>query len=293
MNVTALANLMHMLHAADTGKRTLIMGILNVTPDSFSDGGKFVTPEDAVRAGMRMAEMGADILDIGGESTRPATFSAGTRVSQEMEADRIAPVVEGLARALPDMPISIDTYRAKTAQIAIDCGACFINDVSALRADSDMAATAAKCGAVVCLMHMNGLPGAIADRMTDADVTAAVRDHLQERANAAMAAGVARSHIVLDPGLGFGKSTGQNLELLRRQRELLTPGFPLLVGASRKRFLGAALGGTATADRLEGTRASAAIAIMNGAAILRVHDVREVKRAAMVTDAILNGWKEE
>jgi dihydropteroate synthase len=287
MNNRALSNLLDLMDS----RRTLIMGILNVTPDSFSDGGRFVTAEDAIAAAKQMVHLGADIIDVGGESTRPATFAGGTGVDFEEEADRIAPVVEGLCRALPDLPISIDTYRAQTAELALECGACFINDVSAFRADPRMQEVAAKSGAMVCLMHMNGIPGCIAHSMAEPDVTAAVRLHLTERAEAAERAGVAKGHILLDPGLGFGKSTEQNLELLRRQRELLEPGYPLLIGASRKRFLGAALGGAAVEDRLEGTLASAAVSIMNGASILRVHDVLAVKRTAMVTDAIVHGWR--
>ncbi len=277
-----------MLDAARNGHRTLIMGILNVTPDSFSDGGKYPGVAAAIEAAKQLVAAGADIIDIGGESTRPATFQTGIFPGITEEMNRVLPVIAGVCAALPALPISIDTYHAATAEAALTAGACLINDVSAMRADSDMAALAGKTGAVVCLMHMNGLPGNIADAMDDADAVAAVKAHLQERVDAAIAAGVLRERILVDPGLGFGKSTKQNLELLRRQRELLLPGIPLLVGASRKRFLGSALGGAPVHERLEATCAASAVSILNGAAILRVHDVLEVKKTALVTDAIMH-----
>jgi dihydropteroate synthase len=265
------------------------MGILNVTPDSFSDGGKFQSVENALEQAERMIADGADILDIGGESTRPATFQCGASISIDEELRRVIPIIAHISRRFPGTPLSIDTYKAVVANAAVDAGAVLINDISAMRADPDMAHTMAETGAAVCLMHLLGLPGRIEVRPMYVDVVREVRDHLKERALAAEMAGILRERIVLDPGIGFGKTTQHNLELLRRQRELVFTEYPLLIGTSRKSTIGVVLDGAPPSDRLEGTAATIALAIANGAAIVRVHDVKEMRRVARMTDAIVRG----
>jgi dihydropteroate synthase len=279
-----------LLAAARRGERTLVMGILNVTPDSFSDGGQFFAPEVAVAHAAQMVADGADILDIGGESTRPATFASQTPLAPEEELRRILPVIQALSERLPDVPLSVDTYKAEVARQAVAAGAVMVNDISALRADPDMARTVAELGTPVCLMHLLGLPMAIPKHPEYGDVVAEVGAHLRERAAAAQAAGIALEHIVLDPGFGFGKTVQHNLELLRRLRELTTLGYPLLVGTSRKSTLGKVLGDLPPEDRLEGTAATVAVAIAYGAALVRVHDIKPLSRVVKMTDAIVRGW---
>ncbi len=279
-----------LLNIARQGQRTLIMGILNVTPDSFSDGGLYSDVETAVARARQMVEEGADILDIGGESTRPATFASHKPLSVDEELRRILPVVEALSACLPDVPLSVDTYKAVVAQRAMEAGAAMINDISALRADPDMAATLAELDVPVCLMHLPGLPTALSPSPDYGDVVQDVAEHLRERAEAAIRAGIAPRNIVLDPGIGFGKTVGQNLELLRRLRELTTLGYPLLLGTSRKSTIGKVLGGLPPEERLEGTAATVALCIANGAAIVRVHDVKAMTRVARMSDAIVRGW---
>ncbi|HZT42863.1 MAG TPA: dihydropteroate synthase [Chthonomonadaceae bacterium] len=283
-------NLGTLLAAAREGRRTLVMGILNVTPDSFSDGGRYFDANAAVARAEQMAAEGADILDVGGESTRPATFTSQSPLDPEEELRRILPVIEAVSARLPSLPISVDTYKAEVARQAIATGAAMVNDISALRADPQMASLVAELGVPVCLMHLPGLPMALPSRPEYTDVVADVRDHLRERAEAAITAGIAREKIVLDPGIGFGKNVDQNLEILRRLRELTALGYPLLVGTSRKRSIGTVLGGLPPEDRLEGTAATVAIAIAYGAAIVRVHDVKEMARVARMSDAIVRGW---
>ena len=279
-----------MLDIARRGQRTLVMGILNVTPDSFSDGGLYSDVETAVARARQMVEEGADILDIGGESTRPATFASHKPLSVDEELRRILPVVEALSACLPDVPLSIDTYKAVVARRAIEAGAAMINDISALRADGDMAAILAELNAPVCLMHLPGLPTSIPANPDYGDVVRDVSEHLRQRAEAAIQAGIAPHHIVLDPGIGFGKTVGQNLELLRRLRELAALNYPLLLGTSRKSTIGKVLGGLPPEERLEGTAATVALCIANGAAIVRVHDVKAMTRVARMSDAIVRGW---
>ena len=268
------------------------MGVLNVTPDSFSDGGRFFVPHEALAQAVRMVEDGADILDIGGESTRPATFATGSPLDAAEEMRRILPIIQAITARMPEVPISVDTYKAAVARRAVEAGAAMVNDISALRADPEMAATVAALAVPVCLMHMPGLPTAVPAGPVYADVIREVREHLMERAEAAIAAGIAPENIVLDPGFGFGKTVAHNLDLLRRLRELTTPSYPLLLGTSRKSTLGAVLGDLPPNDRLEGTAATVALSIANGAAIIRVHDVREMARVAKVSDAIVRGWDE-
>jgi dihydropteroate synthase len=280
-------SLRRLLDSAWRGERTLVMGVLNVTPDSFSDGGRFLDLSVAADHAERMAAEGADIVDVGGESTRPATFASGKPLPEEEEMARVLPVITAIAARLPELPISIDTYKASVAANAIAAGAAMINDVSALRADPEMSALAARSGAPVCLMHMPGLPAALPAAPAYSDVVRDVCDFLARLCAEAEAAGIARASIVIDPGIGFGKSAQQNLELLRRLREISEVGYPVLVGVSRKSFIGAVLGGLPPGERLEGTAAAVAIAIANGASVVRVHDVGEMARVARVADAIV------
>jgi dihydropteroate synthase len=291
--VSAIEAIRSLLRAARRGERTLIMGVLNVTPDSFSDGGRFLGAAAAVEAAEQMLADGADILDVGGESTRPATFTSHAPLPAGEEQRRILPVVSEIAQRFPDAPISVDTYKAAVARAAIDAGAVFVNDVSALRADPRMAPVVAEAGVPVCLMHLPGLPAAVKPCPAGEDVVALVRSHLAERATAARQAGIDAENIVLDPGFGFGKSASQNLELMRRLRELTDLGYPLLVGMSRKSTIGKVLGGLPVGERIEGTASTVALAIAYGAAIVRVHDVREMSRVARMSDAIVRGWREE
>jgi dihydropteroate synthase len=285
----AARRLQTLIEAARAGRRTLIMGVLNVTPDSFSDGGLFFVPDEALAHAERMVAEGADILDIGGESTRPATFTTGTPLDADEELRRILPIIQAITARMPAVPISVDTYKATVARQAVAAGAAMINDISAMRADPEMAATVAELGTPVCLMHMPGLPTALPIKAAYQDVVREVREHLLERAAAALAAGIAPENIVLDPGIGFGKTVAHNLELLRRLREL-TSLYPLLLGTSRKSTIGKVLGDLPPEDRLEGTAATVALSIANGAAIVRVHDVKEMTRVARMSDAIVRGW---
>jgi len=282
--------LMELLAHARAGKRTLVMGILNVTPDSFSDGGSYHNPLQALERAEQMAAEGADILDIGGESSRPATFASHAPLPVEEELRRIIPVLEALASRLPALPLSVDTYKAVVARRAVEAGAAMINDISALRADPAMVSTVSDLGVAVCLMHLPGLPTAILSDPGYDDVVQEVADHLRERAAFCVAAGIVGEQIILDPGIGFGKTVAQNLELLRRLRELTALGYPLLLGTSRKSTIGTVLGGLPPEDRLEGTAATVALSIANGAAIVRVHDVKEMARVVRMTDAIVRGW---
>jgi dihydropteroate synthase len=282
--------LQELLGLPHRNERTLVMGILNITPDSFSDGGLYFDASEAAARAQQMVADGADILDIGGESTRPATFTTLSPLPADEELRRILPVIEAVSRRLPDVPISVDTYKAVVARRAIEAGAAMINDISALRADEQMASTLAELGVPVCLMHLPGLPTAIPADPGYGDVVQDVADHLRERAETAVQAGIAPGNILLDPGIGFGKTVAQNLELLRRQRELTLLGYPLLLGASRKSTIGKVLGGLPPEDRLEGTAATVAIGIANGAAIVRVHDVKEMARVARMSDAIVRGY---
>jgi len=263
------------------------MGVVNVTPDSFSDGGLFLDAEAAVGHGLELARQGADILDIGGESTRPGAEPVG----EAQELGRVLPVIEGLAGA--PAQISIDTSKAAVAAAALAAGATLVNDVSALRADPDMAEAVARSGADCCLMHMLGEPRTMqrAGGPRYKDVVDDVRAFLEERLRFAVSMGIDERRILLDPGVGFGKTLHHNLELLRRLNELTALGRPLVVGTSRKSFLGRLLADAAgrkepveVAQRLPGTIATSVIAYERGATVFRVHDVAPV-RAALVTAA--------
>jgi len=293
----------------ELGKRTLIMGIVNVTPDSFSDGGQFLDRDQAVAHAERLREEGADILDIGGESTRPgarvdagaskpvevkksADLKAGApAVSAEEELKRLLPVISELKKRHPAAVLSVDTYKAKVARAAVNAGAEIVNDVSGFRWDAQMAKTVAelKCGAV--LMHMRGRPEEWRTLPPPGDVVLLVKRELKEWAEKAVLAGVRRERIVLDPGFGFGKSFDENYPLLGRFSELQAAGFPLLAGTSRKSFIGRTLatGGkdAPPEGRLYGTLATQTALILKGAHILRTHDVKAAVEAARVADAIL------
>ena len=266
------------------------MGILNVTPDSFSDGGLFFEPLNALKQTEQMLIDGADILDIGGESTRPATFADNAPLSSEEETRRILPVIQVLIREFPEVVISVDTYKSIVASAAIQEGAKMINDISALRADPDMAETISKAGVRVCLMHLLGTPRNIPSKPVYSDVVAEVKSHLLERTQEAISAGILPDRIVIDPGFGFGKTVSHNLEILRRLAEFSELGYPLLLGTSRKSTIGTVLGGLPPEERLEGTAATIALGIASGASLIRVHDVLEMTRVARMTDAILRGF---
>jgi dihydropteroate synthase len=256
------------------------MGIINVTPDSFFDGGVHLRPEDAVAAARRMVDEGAAIVDVGGESTRPG--SAGITLAEELR--RVEPVLAAIAG---ELPVSIDTSKAEVAHRAVELGAELINDVTALRGDPAMAEVVASSGAYLCLMHMQGSPRTMQAEPAYGDVASEVAAFLEERLSFAVAAGVAEDRICLDPGIGFGKTVEQNAELVRRLDVLLALGRPLLVGLSRKRSLGRMLGDPeATTGSLAASIAAAVVAYERGATIVRVHDVRETVEALTVAHAI-------
>jgi dihydropteroate synthase len=262
------------------GMRTLVMGVVNVTPDSFSDGGRYLDRDAAVEQGLRLAEDGADLLDVGGESTRPG---AG-EVSAEEEIDRVVTVIERLTASV-EVPVSVDTRKGSVAAAALAAGATIVNDVSGGR-DPSLLAAAAEAGAGLILMHMLGEPGTMQVDPRYDDVVADVRSYLAERAGVAEAAGVAPDAIAIDPGLGFGKTYEHNLSLMLSIGDLASLGRPVVVGPSRKSFIGKALGDVPVDDRLEGTAGAVAFLAANGAHVVRVHDVREMVRVVRVVDAI-------
>jgi len=256
--------------------RVLIMGILNVTPDSFYDGGRYDAFDSAVQRGLEMAAEGADVLDIGGESTRPGALP----IPVQQEIDRVVPVIETIRAASP-VTISIDTTKAAVAREALGVGASIVNDVSALRFDAEMPALTADSGAFVILMHMLGTPGTMQKDPVYDDVMADIRSFLAERIRAANEAGIPSERIIVDPGIGFGKTLEHNLAILRNVQRIAELGLPVLIGLSRKSFLGAIVDAPAD-ERLTGTIAANAAAVLNGADILRVHDVKEGRQAADV-----------
>jgi dihydropteroate synthase len=279
-----------------------IMGVVNVTPDSFSDGGLFLDEQAAIDHGVELVEQGAHILDVGGESTRPG--AEPVPVAEELR--RVVPVVEALARRVPVTQISIDTSKAAVAQAAVAAGATLVNDVTALRADPDMATVVAGSGADCCLMHMLGEPRTMqrADGLRYGDVVDDVKAFLEERLSFAVDAGIAEERILLDPGIGFGKTVAHNLELLRRLEEIVALGRPVLIGTSRKSFLGAVMSSKEAAPRargadarddapvarrLPGTIATNVMAFERGASVFRVHDVAPVAGALAVAAATLSG----
>jgi dihydropteroate synthase len=264
----------------DCAERTIVMGVLNVTPDSFSDGGRFLAVDAAAAHAARMIADGADIVDVGGESTRPGA----SPVPVEVEVDRVVPVISRLRSDLPDAVVSVDTRRAFVAEAALAAGATIVNDVSA-GADPAMFDLVRDRGAAIVLMHMRGEPRTMQDAPRYADVVDEVREHLRGRIEAAELAGIDPDRIAVDPGIGFGKDLEHNLELIRRIDELAVLHRPILVGPSRKRFIGAILD-LPEDQRVEGTIGAAAWMVSRGAHIVRVHDVLEVVRALRVVDAI-------
>jgi dihydropteroate synthase len=272
------------------GDRTLgpgpvLVGVLNVTPDSFSDGGDFLNPGKAASHAAVMLDEGAEIIDVGGESTRPGSDP----VSQEEEVRRVVPVIRAILADRPDAIISIDTYRAATAEAALEAGARIVNDVTALRRDPRMAALAADAGCPMILMHMLGEPKTMQRDPRYDDVVREVRDFLAARAEQAIAAGVEPENIILDPGIGFGKTLEHNLALLRHLDSLVELGFPVLFGASRKRFIGRITGVEDARGRVSGTVAANVLAYERGATFFRVHDVRPNREALAVAEAVHSG----
>ena len=266
----------------DYNKRTYIMGILNVTPDSFSDGGKFNSIDEALRHALEMVEEGADIIDLGGESTRPGHIYVDVDyVDVDEELKRVIPVVKKLKEEL-DTPISVDTYKAKVADESLKLGAEMINDIWGLRKDKDMASVIAKHNAYVCIMHNQD------GTEYDKDIIESIKEFLLESINIAIEAGIDKNKIVLDPGIGFGKTYEQNLEVLKRLGELKTLGYPILLGTSRKSVIGNTLD-LPLQERVEGTIATTVLGIRDGVDIVRVHDVEKNLRAAKMADAIYRG----
>jgi dihydropteroate synthase len=275
------------------GKKILIMGVLNVTPDSFSDGGRFYSVDDAVKQAIKMQNNGANIIDIGGESTRPGA----SPVNCSTELKRVIPVVEELSSNI-DIPISIDTYRSEVAEKGIKAGASMINDITALRGDKRLVNIISEYEVPVCLMHMKGNPRDMQKNPYYEDIIMEIKGFLKERAEYAMFNNVKKENIIIDPGLGFGKRTGRgvedNCEILARLSDFKELGYPITIGASRKAFIGNVCGKEnqlPPGDRLEGSLAAAVIAMINGADILRVHDVLETKRCIDVISCVLKQKK--
>lgn len=263
----------------ETEKHTYLMGILNVTPDSFSDGGKFDSPSLALAHVQQMVEEGADLIDIGGESTRPGHH----QITEEEEIDRIAPIIS-LIKTEFDIPISIDTYKAKVAQAALEAGADLVNDIWGLKYDPDMAKLLAKSQVACCLMHNRGQAGY-------SNLMEEMKKDLEGSLAAAQAAGIPKEKIILDPGIGFGKTYENNLEAIYKLEELHGLGHPLLLGASRKSVVGLSLDLPVT-ERLEGTLVTTVLAVMKGYAFVRVHDVKENRRAIQMAEALRDGWRQ-
>ncbi|MCG0278093.1 MAG: dihydropteroate synthase [Thermanaeromonas sp.] len=260
------------------------MGVLNVTPDSFSDGGLYFDLDRALERAYSMVEAGADIIDVGGESTRPGSDP----VPLEEELRRVLPVVERLARELK-VPISVDTYKAEVARQALERGATMINDITGLRADPRMPEVVARFGCPVVVMHIKGTPKNMQENPTYEDVVAEVKEYLLEGIRLAVEAGLPREKVIIDPGIGFGKTVDHNLEILRRLKEFKALGQALLVGTSRKSFIGKLLN-LPVNERLLGTAATVALSIAGGADIVRVHDVGEMKQVVQMADAIVRGY---
>ena len=266
-------------------ERPRIMGIVNVTPDSFYDGGRLPTPDSAIAHALQLVKQGADIIDVGGESTRPGAQP----VSAQEELARVLPVIRGVLSSLPEMIISIDTVKSEVARAALECGAAVLNDVSGLRLDRRIGSVAAESNAGLVLMHSRGSVAEMASyelAVYNGDAVAEVSGELGRAAAAAVELGVNSDHIVLDPGLGFSKRTEHSVALIARLAELQAHGHPILIGPSRKRFIGELSGGAPSADRLEGTIAACVAGLLQGARIFRVHDVKAVRRALDVAEAI-------
>ncbi|MGC9003788.1 MAG: dihydropteroate synthase [bacterium] len=268
-------------HPLSLGGKPKIMGILNITPDSFYDGGRYNELDRAIARAEEMVEEGASIIDVGGESTRPGSES----VSLEEELRRVIPAIKELVKRI-DLPISIDTYKAEVARRAIEEGAEMVNDISALRFDEKMVEVVREHKVAVVLMHMKGTPKDMQENPYYEDVVGEVYDFLKERVEWAQMNGIERDYLLIDPGIGFGKRTIDNIELIRRLSEFRSLGLPILIGPSRKSFLGNILGGLPPEERLEGTAAAVAVSVLKGASIIRVHDVKEMKRVVEVAYAL-------
>ncbi len=270
-------------HVLNLGQRTHVMGILNVTPDSFSDGDRYLEVDKAVEYALEMAHEGADIIDVGGESTRP--YSQKISVSEEL--DRVIPVIEILSRELT-IPISIDTYKAAVAQESLKAGASIINDISALRFDPHMSSIAAQAGVPLILMHMKGTPQDMQENPVYDDVISEILDFLKDATMRSRKAGIKESLIIVDPGIGFGKTFNNNLEIIRDLSRFASLKRPVLLGTSNKAFIGHILGREAH-QRDTGTMATIAAGVMNGAHIVRVHNVRKAVETVKIIDAIKRG----
>ena len=264
-------------------RKTLVMGIVNVTPDSFSDGGKFFSPQDAISHASKLIDQGADIIDIGGESTRPGA----ERISESEELNRVIPVIEKIRVENPKKLISIDTTKASVAKHAVEVGADIINDVSGLSFDNNMIDTVARFNIPVIIMHMKGNPQNMQLNPKYKDIIYEILDFFKKKIKIAIQSGINRKMIILDPGIGFGKTVQHNFELLSRLNELNVLELPIMIGPSRKSFIGITLD-LPPEDRVEGTAAAVSAGVMNGASIVRVHDVKSMKRVVKIIDMIRN-----
>jgi len=267
----------------DFTKKTYVMGVLNVTPDSFSDGGKYFHIDNAIARALQMVEEGADLIDVGGESTRPYS----KRISVEEEIDRVIPVIKALAGHLP-VPISIDTYKSKVAEEALRAGATIINDISALRFDPKMASFAGEAGVPIILMHMKGRPEHMQNAPHYADLLGEIEHFLRDAITRAVEAGVREDLVMVDPGIGFGKTFDHNLQIIRGLNRLTKLGRPILIGSSNKAFIGQVLGKDVE-ERMIGTMATVAVSVLNGANMVRVHHVKEAVDTVKMVDAIKRG----
>lgn len=269
----------------DFDKKTYIMGILNVTPDSFSDGGVFFDKKKAIERAFRLVEEGADIIDVGGESTRPGSEP----VSAQEEIRRTIPVIEAIASKVK-VPVSIDTYKSEVARRALDAGASIVNDISGLRFDPDMPKVVAEYGVPVIIMHIKGRPKDMQQNPAYEALIPEIMDYLRISMRLAEKFGISREMIIIDPGIGFGKTFEHNLQIIKNLKEFTKLGRPIAIGVSRKAFIGKILGDVPPSERLEGTAAAVAVSIFNGANIVRVHDVKEIAKVAKVTDSIKRGY---
>lgn len=265
----------------DFSKKTYIMGVLNVTPDSFSDGGLYFDEKKAIQHTHRLIEEGADVIDIGGESTRPGSEP----VSVEEEIRRTIPVIKAISRSVK-VPIAIDTYKAEVARQALDAGASIVNDISGLRFDPDMPKVVAEYNVPVIIMHIKGKPKDMQQNPVYEALIPEIMDYFRISIRLATKFGIPEDRIIIDPGIGFGKSFEHNLEIIKNLKEFTLLGKPIAIGVSRKAFIGKILGDVPPSERLKGTTAAVAISILNGANIVRVHDVKEMTRVAKVADAI-------
>jgi dihydropteroate synthase len=268
----------------DFSKKTYIMGVLNITPDSFSDGGLYFDKSAAIKRAIQMVEDGADIVDIGGESTRPGSES----ISIEEELRRIIPVIVAIAKEIK-IPISIDTYKSEVAKRALDAGASMVNDISGLRFDPKMSEVVSEYKVPVVIMHIKGRPKDMQQNPVYEALIPEIMDYLRCGIAIATRSGISDNKIIIDPGIGFGKTSDHNLEIINKLREFTSLEKPILIGPSRKAFIGKILGDAPVTQRLEGTAAAVAISIMNGANMIRVHDVKEMAKVAKIADAVKKG----